>query len=117
MGSPKQHKNPGAPSFAVSPRRVGRKIYPSHLSRDSMHRKFLLATLLLAPVLASAQSHPRQIQQFTTGWRFLQSDAPNAQSPTFDDSAWKPVTLPHDWSIPGPVQENAPPAPREASSP
>jgi beta-galactosidase len=73
-----------------------------------MHRKFLLATLLLAPVLASAQPHPRQIQQFTTDWRFLQSDAPGAESPTFDDSSWKPVTLPHDWSIAGPVDENAP---------
>ena len=73
-----------------------------------MHRTFLLATLLLAPVLAAAQSHPRQIQQFTTGWRFLQSDALGAESPTFDDSAWKSVTLPHDWSIAGPVEENAP---------
>jgi beta-galactosidase len=68
----------------------------------------LLATLLVAPFLAAAQPRSREIQQFTTNWRFLQSDAPNAQSPTFDDTAWKPVTLPHDWSIAGPVEENAP---------
>jgi beta-galactosidase len=73
-----------------------------------MRRTILLATLLFAPVFAAAQSHPREIQQFTTDWRFLQSDAPGAESPTFDDSAWKPVTLPHDWSIAGPVEENAP---------
>jgi beta-galactosidase len=73
-----------------------------------MRRTFLLATLLFAPVLATAQSSPRQIQQFAADWRFLQSDTPGAQSPTFDDSAWKPVTLPHDWSIAGPVEENAP---------
>jgi beta-galactosidase len=73
-----------------------------------MRRTILLATLLFAPVFAAAQSHPREIQQFTADWRFLQSDAPGAESPTFDDSAWKPVTLPHDWSIAGPVEENAP---------
>ena len=73
-----------------------------------MRRTILLLLLLLAPVLATAQSHPRQIQQFTTNWRFLQSDVPGAESPTFDDSTWKPVTLPHDWSIAGPVEENAP---------
>jgi beta-galactosidase len=72
-----------------------------------MRRTILLATLLFAPLLAAAQ-HPRQIQQFTEDWRFLPSDAPGAESPTFDDSTWKPVTLPHDWSIAGPVDENAP---------
>jgi beta-galactosidase len=73
-----------------------------------MRRTILLATLLLAPIFVIAEPQPRQIQQFTTDWRFLQSDAPGAESPTFDDSAWKPVTLPHDWSIAGPVDENAP---------
>src|ERR1700733_14449627 len=75
-----------------------------------MRCKIFLATLLFVPILAVAQTQPhaRQIQQFTEGWRFLQTDAPGAESPTFDDSAWKPVTLPHDWSIAGPVEEHAP---------
>ena len=75
-----------------------------------MRCKIFLATLLFVPILAVAQTQPhaRQIQQFTEGWRFLQTNAPGAESPTFDDSAWKPVTLPHDWSIAGPVEENAP---------
>ena len=67
------------------------------------------ALLLSALVHATpACSQQREIQQFTSNWRFLQSDAPGAQSPTFDDSAWVPVTLPHDWSIAGPVKEDAP---------
>jgi beta-galactosidase len=70
-----------------------------------MRRTLLLASLVLTPALTLAQ---RQIQQLDSDWRFLQSDAPNAQSPTFDDSAWKTVTLPHDWAIAGPVEENAP---------
>jgi beta-galactosidase len=75
-----------------------------------MRRKILLAALFFTSILAVAQTqtHPRQIQQFTEGWLFLQSDALGAESPTFDDSAWKTVTLPHDWSIAGPVEEDAP---------
>ncbi len=73
-----------------------------------MRRTILLATFLLTPVLAITQQHQRQIQSLDSGWRFLQSDASDAQSPTFDDSTWKLVTLPHDWSIAGPVEENAP---------
>jgi beta-galactosidase len=73
-----------------------------------MRRTILLATLLFAPIFAIAQPHSRQIQQLNTDWRFLQSDATNAESPTFDDSAWRPVTLPHDWAITGPVSEDAP---------
>lgn len=39
---------------------------------------------------------------FDAGWRFLQGDAP-AESHTveFDDSNWRTVNLPHDWSIEG----------------
>jgi len=75
-----------------------------------MRRTILLITALITtpafPALYLIQ--PREIQSFDSDWRFLQSDAPNAQSPNFDDSSWKPVTLPHDWSIAGPVEENAP---------
>ncbi|HEX4576996.1 MAG TPA: glycoside hydrolase family 2 TIM barrel-domain containing protein [Edaphobacter sp.] len=70
---------------------------------------FLLLFCFPAILHASPASRgSRQIQSFDSDWRFLQSDTPNAESPTFDDSAWKPVTLPHDWSIAGPVEENAP---------
>jgi beta-galactosidase len=68
-----------------------------------------LASLLhAAPAAAQPQQKSRVIQQFTTGWKFLQADAPGAEKPAFDDSAWKSVTLPHDWSIAGPPKEDAP---------
>ena len=76
-------------------------------------RIVLLATLVgLTPALYAAPAlpsdAPRTVQQFTAGWKFLQADAAGAEKPAFDDSAWKPVTLPHDWSIAGPVKEDAP---------
>jgi beta-galactosidase len=86
------------------------KIYPSHRTRDSMHRTIVLATAILT-THAFAALHliqPRVIQPFDFEWRFIQSDPTNAQSPTFDDTQWQTVTLPHDWSIAGPVKEDAP---------
>lgn len=35
-------------------------------------------------------------------WKFLKGDPKEAQSPTFDDSTWKAVRVPHDWAIYGP---------------
>ena len=36
---------------------------------------------------------------FDADWRFLRADAPGAEAPGFDDSAWRALDLPHDWSI------------------
>ena len=47
---------------------------------------------------------------FDSDWRFLRADVPGADAPGFDDSAWRLLDLPHDWSI-----EDLPP--REVSVP
>jgi beta-galactosidase len=72
---------------------------------------FLAIAIAILTTHAFAALHliqPRSIQSLDSDWRFSQSDPTGAQSPTFDDSTWKPVTLPHDWSIGAPVEENAP---------
>jgi beta-galactosidase len=50
---------------------------------------------------------PRQIIPFDTDWRFLLGDEPAARQPTFDDTSWRALDVPHDWSIEGPL--NPPP--------
>lgn len=84
-----------------------------------MQRRIILLTALVAlPFLlcatpdalaagAGAMQKPRVIQPFTAGWKFLQADAVGAEKPGFNDSAWTSVTLPHDWSIAGPVKQDA----------
>lgn len=49
---------------------------------------------------------PRLQQRFDDGWRFHKGDVPDASGVSFDDSAWRTVDLPHDWSI-----EDLPPSP------
>jgi beta-galactosidase len=41
-------------------------------------------------------------------WRFCLGDAPSAEQPKHDDSAWRTVDLPHDWSIEGEYAEDHP---------
>ena len=36
---------------------------------------------------------------FDSDWRFLCADAPGAEAPGFDDSGWRLLDVPHDWSI------------------
>lgn len=38
---------------------------------------------------------------FNKGWKFQLGDIPDAQQPDFNDSAWRKLTLPHDWSVEG----------------
>lgn len=36
---------------------------------------------------------------FTSDWRFHPGDITGAEAPSFDDSAWRALDVPHDWSI------------------
>lgn len=43
---------------------------------------------------------------FNTGWAFREANPSGAERPDFDDSAWRRVDLPHDWSVEDyPVQD------------
>jgi len=36
---------------------------------------------------------------FDSDWKFNRSDVPGSETPAFDDSKWRSLDLPHDWSI------------------
>jgi beta-galactosidase len=48
--------------------------------------------------LAGSDTNSRTIA-FDSDWKFLKGNPSNAQSPNFDDSKWRTLDLPHDWSI------------------
>ena len=54
--------------------------------------------LLLTPSIGAAQ---RSTVNFDRGWRFHLGDVAGAQDPTFPDSGWPLLDVPHDWSIEG----------------
>jgi beta-galactosidase len=74
------------------------------MTRSATALLLTLASLTLA-VPARAQ---RQRLSMDPGWRFTLGDPAGAQAPRFDDHAWRRVDLPHDWSIEGVPEQDAP---------
>ena len=48
------------------------------------------------PPDAQGENH---VLPFNDGWRFHRGDAPGADAASFDDSAWRALDVPHDWTI------------------
>ena len=68
---------------------------PAPLCR--LPRLRLAAALIAAGLMPPAHAE-RQTYNFNPGWRLAVADPADAAQQTFDDSAWKAVTLPRAWN-------------------
>lgn len=59
----------------------------------------LILFLFFVFIRTEAQSELRRNNLFDFNWRFHKGAALGAEAPSFDDSKWRKVDLPHDWSI------------------
>jgi beta-galactosidase len=57
---------------------------------------------------AVAAQAGRETISFDLNWRFARGDVAGAADARFDDSAWDRIDTPHDWSIDGPFDSQAP---------
>lgn len=61
------------------------------------------AVLAAAPLAAQAAAAPTfaagRGQSFDLGWKFRRGEGEGLEAPGLDDSGWRAVDLPHDWSI------------------
>lgn len=57
-----------------------------------------LALMLLVSCNTKSDFSKRE-QNFDSGWKFHRGDVSGAKSVAFDDSQWRNLDLPHDWSI------------------
>jgi len=71
---------------------------------------FILLVLLTTTNLKAqnVQNPSRIIMNFDNDWRFLKGDVSGAENPSFDDSSWRKLDVPHDWSIEGPYDKDNP---------
>ncbi len=67
----------------------------------------VLSILVLAAVPGRAAGQ-RERYSMDPGWRFTTGDPAGAEAPGFDDGGWRLLDLPHDWSIEGTPDEQAP---------
>jgi beta-galactosidase len=63
-----------------------------------------------ASLHAKDKNAPRQTLNADANWKFLLGDPAGAENLSFDDAGWKPVDLPHDWSIAGAIDAKNPTA-------
>ncbi|WP_372772533.1 beta-galactosidase GalB [Mangrovibacterium sp.] len=86
-----------------------------------MKRKQNINLFLLAMVLALVGCGPKsqlaERQNFDKDWRFLLGDDSLAFQQAFDDSQWRKLNLPHDWSIEGEFSADAPATPEGGALP
>jgi beta-galactosidase len=68
----------------------------------------LISSLLTISHSAQQLSPARVTSSFDADWRFLKGNAESAEKADFDDSSWRRVNVPHDWSIEGPFDEKNP---------
>jgi beta-galactosidase len=59
----------------------------------------LIFIFILSFPPVSGQNFTLRENLFDTGWKFHRGGAQGAENPSFDDSGWSKIDLPHDWSI------------------
>ena len=65
-----------------------------------MTKKILVICFIISFVVGSAQNNEdTHTSSFDVGWRFLKDSTVLADAADYDDSKWRTIDLPHDWSI------------------
>jgi beta-galactosidase len=72
------------------------------------HLRAVLLGLAMLSVAAWPATAQRQRLSMDPGWRFTLGDPAGAEQPGFDDRQWRRQDLPHDWSIEGTPNKDAP---------
>ena len=71
--------------------------------RFFLKNRLLIVFVLFFSFMANAQqpTNTERNQLFDYNWKFALGDNPAASALTFDDTNWRKLDLPHDWSIEG----------------
>lgn len=81
----------------------------NHYPKVAMKTITAVITILLLATFSSRADNdaggPRQHLSMDLNWAFTRGDPAGAQSPVFDDSGWRVLDVPHDWSIEGPYAQ------------
>jgi len=70
-----------------------------------------LSLITLTQQCFSQTRNARTISNFGKDWKFKLGDNSGAEGVSFDDSSWRKLNLPHDWSIEGEFSDKNPATP------
>lgn len=63
--------------------------------------EWMLSLLAALCMLSCGSGEGRERRLFVDDWRFELADVAGAETVDFDDSAWRSLSLPHDWAVEG----------------
>lgn len=73
-------------------------------------RRIFRITAIIAALISCVNigilAQNREILNFNFDWKFHKGDITGGQDVSFDDSGWRNLDLPHDWSIEGPFSKD-----------
>lgn len=64
---------------------------------------YLMAMGFCLTLILNAQRSEYLLEK---GWKFTKGEVSDAEAPSFNDTKWETVTIPHDWAIFGPFDKN-----------
>lgn len=80
-----------------------------------MRKKYIFLiianTVLFSSLFQLNGAEVRKKTKFNSDWKFMLGDNTNYKNVTFDDSNWRDLSLPHDWSIEGEFKKENPSGP------
>ena len=80
--------------------------YLGNIMKNLTELLFIIAFLFM---LSGCKEEPFQSRtNFNSGWKFFSGDDSLASKPDYDDSGWRMLDLPHDWSIEGEFSKDHP---------
>lgn len=69
------------------------------MNLSQLRNKLIITFLIFNSLVVNAQLGLKRTELFDFDWKFHRGGAQGAEMPAFDDSGWKKIDLPHDWSI------------------
>lgn len=85
--------------------------------KNIIYANIALLSILFLGLTSCNHSKLRTITNFDDNWKFHPGDISLAREPSFDDSKWRELSLPHDWSIEGEFSEKNPATPAGGALP
>ncbi|SHL56161.1 beta-galactosidase [Flavobacterium flevense] len=73
--------------------------------------QFIASLFLFSLIMGCASAKKETLvskQNFNSDWKFSLGESSSANAVSFDDSSWRKLDLPHDWSIEGKSEKNNP---------
>ena len=75
----------------------------------NVFKNTLLALLAVTTLIGcDTRQNVRERADFNDGWKFQLGDMTEASAPSYDDSGWRELDLPHDWAVEGDFSQDNP---------